>query len=241
MSDNALKAAMALASAKSHPAKNRATDALTETAKLAIASGKSDAVAKLWDAIPAKSDLNPDAACDAADFFLWQRADFEHAVQFLEPFKSSRDQRVQLRYAQALLLAQKTDEAKKILQSLPTTGELIKQAAMSGASARTIEFFIHDKDIEAGEEAWEKWQSRSPADFLEGYSVLLRVKLMELRHLDREAAKVAEAFADAVQDSSYSPKLLDEASTLLKTIDPKKSTELRETLKKRYPEDPLSQ
>ena len=65
--------------------------------------------------------------------------------------------------------------------------------------------------------------------------------LMELRMLDSAAAKVAEAFANAVPDSSYSPKLLDEASRLLKTSDEQKSESLHELLKKRYPEDPLSQ
>ena len=104
-----------------------------------------------------------------------------------------------------------------------------------------IELFIRDKDVESGEEAWETWQLRSPVDFLEGYSVLLSVKLVELRKLTVPAAKVAEAFADAVPGSSYSPKLLDEASRLLKSSDPTKSAELHETLKKRYPEDPLSQ
>ena len=149
--------------------------------------------------------------------------------------------RVQSRQVQALVFTQKRDEAKTILQSLPTAGDPIKQAAMTGAEARTIEFFIRDNDPDAGEDAWEKWQTRAPADFLEGYSVLLRVKLMELRHLDLPAAKVAEAFANAVPDSSYSPKLLDEASRLLKSSDAQKSESLHEILKKRYPEDPLSQ
>ena len=85
----------------------------------------------------------------------------------------------------------------------------------------------------------ETW--RTPADFLEGYSLLLRVRLMELRKLDLAAAKVAEAFANAVPKSSYSPKLLDKASRLLKTSERIKSVALHELLKKRYPEDPLSQ
>jgi hypothetical protein len=69
----------------------------------------------------------------------------------------------------------------------------------------------------------------------------LRVKLMELRHEPAAAAKMAEAFATAVPQSSYAPQLLDRAAKLLATIDPAKSKELRERLKEKYPEDPLSQ
>jgi hypothetical protein len=239
--ENALVAATTLAGAQAHPSKSHAINALVETNKLAFASGKAGELAKMWDAVPVESDINPDAACQAADFLLWCQGDFDHALARLEPLKSSRDARLQSRYGQALLLSQRPDEARKILETIPTPGELVKQAAISGASARTIEFFIRDNDPDAGEEAWEKWQSRTPVDFLEGYSLLLRVKLMELRKLDLPAAKVAEAFATAMPSSSYSPKLLDEASRLLKTSNPSKSSELRELLKRRYPEDPLSQ
>jgi hypothetical protein len=76
---------------------------------------------------------------------------------------------------------------------------------------------------------------------MEGYSVLLRVRLMEIRKSPQAAAKVAEAFAAAVPHSSYAPSLLDYASRLLATINPEKSAALRKTLKEKYPEDPLSQ
>ncbi len=239
--DGALAAAMALAAAKTHPNRTHSIEALAETAKLALGSNKTQEVAAMWDAVPVDSDINPDAACAAGDFFLWRMADFDHAIKLLDPLKSTHDPRLLSRYAQALLMAQKADEARKIFDAIPTPGQPVRQAAMSGASARTIEFFIHDNDPEAGEDAWEQWNARTPADFLEGYSLLLRVRLMELRKLDSAAAKVAEAFANAVPTSSYSPKLLDEASRLLKTSDEAKSAALRELLKKRYPEDPLSQ
>ncbi len=239
--DGALLAAKVLAGAKVHPDKTHAIAALAETVKLALGANKTQEVAALFDAVPVDSDINPDAACQAADFLLWRMGDFDHTIKRLEPLKSTHDPRLLSRYAQALLLAQKSDEARKIFDAIPTPGQPVKQAAISGASARTIEFFIRDNDAESGEEAWEQWQTRTPTDFLEGYSLLLRVRLMELRKLDSAAAKVAEAFANAVPTSSYSPKLLDEASRLLKTSDATKSAALHELLKKRYPEDPLSQ
>ena len=239
--DNALVAASALARATTHPNKSRALDALRETQQLALSAGKLSDVAKMWNELPDHSDLNPEAICDKADFLLWREGNFDAAQVALEMFASSHDVRVQSHYVQALVLTQRTEAAKQVLQTIPSQSNPIRQSALSGAAARSIEFFIRDGDVESGEDAWNAWQTRSPADFLEGYSVLLRVKLMELRKLDSAAAKVAEAFANAVPTSSYSPRLLDEASRLLKPSDPSKGAALHELLKKRYPEDPLAQ
>ena len=85
--------------------------------------------------------------------------------------------------------------------------------------ARSVEYFLTEKDPQAGADAWEQWQNRFPDSFLEGYSMLLRVKLMDLDHHPEAAAKVAEAFARAVPASSYSPQLLDQASKLLAARD----------------------
>ncbi len=104
-----------------------------------------------------------------------------------------------------------------------------------------MEFFITTGDVESGEEAWEKWQARFPTDFLEGYSVILRTKLIELRKRPAAAARLAEAFALAQPLSPYAPQLLDRASKLLASTDPGKSQSLHELLKQKYPEDPLSQ
>jgi hypothetical protein len=75
---------------------------------------------------------------------------------------------------------------------------------------------------------------------MEGYSLLLRVQLMEAKKAPA-AARAAEAFATAVPGSSYSPILLDRASRLLEESDPDKSKSLRLLLQQRYPEDPLAQ
>ncbi len=76
---------------------------------------------------------------------------------------------------------------------------------LSGASARTVEFFVTEKDPESGEDAWDRWQAKYPEEFLTGYSAMLRVKLIELRGLPIPAAKVAEAFARAVPQSFVRP------------------------------------
>ncbi len=127
------------------------------------------------------------------------------------------------------------------MTDLPPQGPLDRQAALSGASARTIEFFILQEEPEAGEDAWERWQAKYPSEFVEGYSVLLRVKLIELRKQAQAASRVAEAFAAAMPRSSYAPQLLNLASKLIAGSDPARSKALRQMLKEKYPEDPLSQ
>jgi hypothetical protein len=88
---------------------------------------------------------------------------------------------------------------------------------------------------------WQRWQERYPEEFLEGYSVVLQARLMELEKVPEAAARLCEAFAKAVPKSSYAPQLLDRASKLLATSNPAKSQALHALLKQKYPEDPLSQ
>jgi hypothetical protein len=76
---------------------------------------------------------------------------------------------------------------------------------------------------------------------MNGYSIVLRTDMMEDRGAITAAAKVDEAYAQAVPHSPYAPQLLDRAAALLAKIDPAKSGQLRDLLKSRYPEDPLSQ
>lgn len=196
---------------------------------------------QIWSTVPQHSDLEPRAVKILSNVLLWDTADFAAAKSALEPFITGNDPGIARRYAQALLLLGSVDEAKKIFEKQTEEDTTGRAAAMSGAMARTVEFFITTGNVQAGEEAWERWQSRFPADFLEGYSVLLRVKLMNIAGHPAAAAKVAEAFALAVPHSSYAPSLLDKASKFMAKIDPAKSASLRATLKEKYPEDPLSQ
>jgi hypothetical protein len=121
----------------------------------------------------------------------------------------------------------KADDVEKLWQNVPDHSDLQPRA--------------RERDWQSGQEAWEDWQQQFPADFLEGYSVMLQSKLMELKNAPAAAAKVAEAFALAEPTSSYAPQLLDRASKLLAKTDPAKSAALHKLLKEKYPEDPLSQ
>ncbi len=219
-----------------------ALNALTEAgAALLVKNRVEDAVA-LWQSVPKNSRLQPRASIQLADYLLWRSADFARAVKLLEPLsREGDDVNIKRLLGQALVLDGRAEEGRALLASLPETGKPEQRQALMGALATTIEFFIHAEEADAGEEAWDRWQIQYPLSFLDGYSILLKTRLMELHGNPRSAARVAEGFALSVPRSSYAPRLLDRAATLFATIDPKKSSEIRQTLKEQYPEDPLAQ
>jgi PKD repeat protein len=239
--DSAASVADYLAAKKTHPDHNADANCLVTLEKALIDGGRTDAAVAMWDRVQPDSDLWARAVPHAAELALWWTGDFDKAVKLLKSATDSHDPMVRRLYGQALLLDGRADDGEKILRDLPPQGPVNRQPALSGAAARSVEFFITENDPQSGEDAWNSWQAKYPAEFVQGYSVLLRVKLMELRHEPMAAANVAEAFATAVPQSSYAPQLLDRAAKLLATIDPAKSKGLRERLKEKYPEDPLSQ
>lgn len=236
-----LAVARRLAAEPKHADPNVAMLSLQQVVQSAAEKGQVAAALSALEAAPVRSDLQPRLAMLQARLLLWRTGEFDRAAKVLQPFANRPNPHLQRAYAHALLLSGKPEEAKQILLSLPSEGPPERAAALSGALARTIEFFIEEGEADAGEEHWERWQSRFPADFLDGYSVLLQVRLMELHRSPGAAARVAEAFAAAMPTSSYSPRLLDRASRILEKTDPSRSAELRQRLKQRYPEDPLSQ
>jgi hypothetical protein len=239
--DAAHPVAEKLAGMRNHPQAEETTAALVTLQKKLIDAGQVGKMVEVWDRVPGGSDLQPSAARHAAELALWWTGDFDKAAKLLKPYQDRGDPGTRRMYAQAILLSGRADEGRKILEGMNSTVQGNRKAALSGAAARTVEFFITEKDAEAGEEAWERWQARFPSDFLEGYSVVLRTRLMELRSRPDAAAKLAEAFAGAQPLSPYAPQLLDRASKLLASADPAKSQALRQLLKQKYPEDPLSQ
>ncbi len=233
----ALDAADQLVQVKTHSDAKDTQAVMRELTKTALNAGKIDPILKIWQKVPDGSDLRGAQGRIEGQILLWWKADFDAAVKLLAQRQDAYGRRL---YGQALILSGKPAEGKTVLESLPAEEAPEKQVAVSGAMARTTEYFITEGDVETGEETWEKWQQRYPSDFLEGYSTLLRVKLIEKRNQPKPAAKVAEAFASAFPTNSYAPALLDQASRLLEKSDPPKSKALRELLKTKYPEDPLS-
>lgn len=235
--DLAFKPAERLASIKMHADSKDAANPLRDLTRAALSAGKIEPILRVWEAAPPDSDLHNASLRWQAQIRLWWLADFAKCADLLAGEKDNVLRRL---YGQALILSRRPAEGRQMLLDLPSEEAPERQVAISGALARTVEYFIKEGDAEAGEEAWERWQQRYPSDFLEGYSALLRVKLIELRKQPAAAAKIAEAFALAIPNSSYAPALLDRASTLMEKLDPGKSKSLREVLRQKYPEDPLA-
>lgn len=196
---------------------------------------------KLWESVPADSALQPAASRELAGHLLWSAGDFARAVEVLKPFEEKGDALDRVRYGQSLVLAGKAEQGEKILDAIEVKDDPARRVAVSGAMARTIEAYLEDKDWQSGDDAWDDWMTRFPADFVNGYAAWLKVRLIETRGNPSSAAKLAEAFSSAVPTSSYAPRLLDKAAKLLEKSDATKSVALRQRLKEKYPEDPLSQ
>ena len=239
------------------PDPDSAIQSAIEGTRFAFSVGKSKEILAAWDKTPQASNLQPKAVRHYSRLLVWWAGDFKRAIDVLEGFADVerndggeavanepglRDAtRLRRIYGQALILNQQAKEGIEVLSALAPQSHPERQVVISGALARTIEHYIAEGDWESGEDYWERWQTRYPADFLEGYSMVLRVKLIESRKQPEIAAKLAEAFATAMPGSSYAPTLLYEASKLLEKSNPTRSAELMSMLKTRYPEDPLSQ
>jgi hypothetical protein len=225
---------------RKHPDQRWAVDALTEAIEAALDAKHPDELAKALDSLTPASNLHPRAADLHAGVLLWRVADFKHAEAMLSAFKDRRSDNLKRLHMQALVLNGNPDAAKKILADLPPQDDLGKRAALSGALARAIEYYIDNNELDSADEKWDDWQRRYPDSFWEGYSVVLKVRMLEGRYAP-QAARIAEAFAKSVPDSPYAPQLLDRASRLLAKSDKTKSDAIRKLLKEKYPEDPLSQ
>lgn len=215
-------------------------DALAEALERAIDKRHADELAGAMARLDAESNLQPKAADLHAELLLWYTADFKAAERMLATFKERGSNNLKRLHMQALLLSGEPAAAKRILAELPQQEDIGRRVALSGALARSIEYFIDNNELDAAADNWNDWQRRYPESFWEGYSVVLKVRMLEPSY-PAAAARIAEAFARAVPDSAYSPQLLDRASDILAKSDEKKSEELRKLLKERYPEDPLSQ
>jgi PKD repeat protein len=239
--DAAIAAAQALAAQRTQPDPVQAFNALDELSTDLLKSNQLEATRSIWHACPPESALYPRAARYEAQLCLWWLGDAASAVKLLTPVADNPDATLKRVYGQALVLDGQAAAGEKFLSALPGGWDRGQRVARSGAAARTIEFYINSGDWETGEETWETWSFNDPASFMSGYSVLLRSRLMELRRAARPAAAICADFAQAVPNSAYAPQLLDRASKLVAITDPAKSVALRQLLKQRYPEDPLSQ
>lgn len=235
--DQMERALRALLAAASHASPERSAEALDVAIASLLSQKKLDAVVRSLEVVNAKSNLLGAIAERGADLMLWRVGDFRRAEQLLRSWSRGNDRDVKLLLGEALLLSGRGDEARKLIEQLQERDPPAKRVAISGAMARTVEFFVDQKDRAAGEAEWRRWMRRFPQDLLDGYAVLLRVRLVE-PEFPSAAARVAESFARSMPDSAYAPQLLARAMRIQRTLDATKAAELKAWLKERYPESP---
>jgi hypothetical protein len=238
--DEAVRAAEQLAKAPVHPNKSVATKAFQELHDELLSRKQPEQLQKVYAATAKNSDMGGWLAEQYAKLLMYSLGEFRQALDVMTPYANG-DDNARRTYAQALLLNGQFEKAQAILKALPVGSAAHKMPALSGAMARTSEYYAQEKDVQAGEQSLERWLMAFPADYLDGNSAVMRVRLIQGRGNDVVAAKFAEAYANANSQSAYAPKLLDMASHLLEKSDKAKSDALRKLLKERYPEDPLSQ
>lgn len=240
MIDDALRAAEALVARPEHPNRSTAMKAISELRDELRNRNQSGRLRKVFAASSAKSDLEPALTTEHAQWLIYDLGEFAEALTVISP-QGNSDDAARRAFGQALILNGQFDKGRQILEALPVQASVKKGPAMSGAMARSTEFYVEDKDAFGGEQAWDKWMMTFPADFLDGNAALMRARLFDIRGNAALAARFAEAYANGNRQSAYAPKLLDLSSRLLAKSDPERSRQLRELLRTRYPEDPLSQ
>ncbi|MCG3178364.1 MAG: hypothetical protein BIFFINMI_00691 [Phycisphaerae bacterium] len=123
----------------------------------------------------------------------------------------------------------------------PNTDSAKQQAVRTGSLARTIEFYIRDKDYETAREYLEQWDREFPTQRLHGYSSLLWVRFYQAQGLHREAIREAQDLVAGNPRSNYAPELLmDAADGYVVLREPDKARMLLERVTTAYRESPLA-
>jgi len=116
-----------------------------------------------------------------------------------------------------------------------------KKAIRKGDFARHVEDFLRRRQYSYAAEYLDRWESAMPADRLEGYSTLLRVRLMTARKDHQAAAREAEMLVNVNPASNYAGELLMLAAEnyAAAKLSDKAKAALRRIVDK-YPESPLA-
>lgn len=135
-------------------------------------------------------------------------------------------------YAKAL-------EAYRAVQAVE--GDAGKQAIRKGDLARQVEAYTRAGEYGDAADSLNEWEREFPIDKLEGYSTLLRARLLRARKQYAQAAELAERLVRVNPRSNYAPELLMLASDAYLAL--KKDAAAADCLDrivKNYPESPLA-
>ena len=146
--------------------------------------------------------------------------------------------------AQAYAAIAKGDGKRaKDLCKLGTSGNLPlnKQQINQGVMTRNVEAYIRTKEYEEAAKILDDWEIDYPDALTEGYSRLLRVKLLVAQGRPQTAFRIALDHARALPDSFYAAELLYRAAEASKAANrPADAKTAMDLLKSKYPESPYA-
>jgi len=171
---------------------------------------------------------------------LFQQSIKKYAA--LAPTKVIRDARIGIGDVYRLRGDYEKALASYRLAHPPEHGGFEKKLLRQGDLARHVEDYIRKGTYHDAEDYLNRWEWEFPADKLEGYSSLLRVKLAMARKDYAAAVREAELLVGVNPRSNYAPELLMLAAEACRAAG--RDGKARQTLQrliKDYPESPLAQ
>jgi TolA-binding protein len=167
---------------------------------------------------------------------------FEQAARFAAPAAAEAARNARIGMGDVWRLRgdlEKAMAAYKAAGDLP--GRAGAAAIQRGDYARYVEDFMRRGELEEALKHLAKWEYAFPADRLQGYSTLLRVRLLLAENEHAAAARQAEMLVKANPDSNYSPELLMHAAEAHAALG--QTEQARNALKRladNYAESPLA-
>ena len=114
-------------------------------------------------------------------------------------------------------------------------------AIAKGDLAHHVEEYLHKRQYEWAQEYLDRWDRTFPLDKLEGYSSLLRAKLLVARRRYAAAVVEAETLVGVNPISNYAAELLMLAADAYEKLrKPEKAAAALKRVVKEYPESPLA-
>jgi hypothetical protein len=166
--------------------------------------------------------------------------------QWERKIDSNNDQQVGELHAATLYAATAKGDAalaQKEVALVATRGrqEFARQEIHEGVLARNIETYIRTREFQTAANLVNRWEMETPEAILEGFTRLLKMKLLVAEGRPLNAARVGQQLVRTNPNSFYAAELLYRASEALKTAGkPDDAAAVMTMLRDKYPESPYA-
>lgn len=253
LDDHAIPWGLAWAAAKDTQPDNLVASEAFDLGQLLLEKGKPAEAAQMYQHVAAK-DIGPAVRAEATRHAVMvlcdALGDAPAADKLLQQAlkntpDSARPARHVLQTAAVYAAIAKGDgkTAAKLADDIGTRKNkpFNQQQIDQGVLTRNIESYIRTEDHDTATKLLNQWESDYPEAMLDGYSRLLRVKLLLAQDRPAEAARIAVQHATALPDKFYAAELLYRAhEAYTKANKPEEAHAALEKLKSKYPESPYA-